>query len=181
MANAKEMQDQGLKLFQQKEYEAAKRLFEQARDQYEAEGHADMAAEMNVNIGLIHRLLGENQRALDLLQEALVVFQGMDDQLRVAKVLGNLGLVYRGLNDNEQAHNAYRSAAEIFDALGEKQLYGETLVAMGDLQVREGKLGAGAATYEVGLGNLDELNASQKVLKGLIGIRNRFLGGSRQE
>ncbi len=181
MANAKEMQDQGLKLFQQKEYEAAKRLFEQARDQYEAEGHADMAAEMNVNIGLIHRLLGENQRALDLLQEALVVFQGMDDQIRVAKVLGNLGLVYRGLNDNEQAHNAYRSAAEIFDALGEKQLYGETLVAMGDLQVREGKLGAGAATYEVGLGNLDELNASQKVLKGLIGIRNRFLGGSRQE
>jgi tetratricopeptide (TPR) repeat protein len=181
MASAKELQEQGLKLFQQKEYEAAKRLFEQARDQYEADGQPDMAAEMNVNIGLIHRLLGESQRALEILREALTVFQDLNDQLRVAKVLGNLGLVYRGLNDNEQAYNAYRSAADIFETLGEKQLYGETLVALGDLQVREGKLGAGAATYEVGLDNLDELNASQKILKGLIGIRNRFTGGGSRQ
>ena len=181
MATAKELQDQGLKLFQQKEYEAAKRAFEQARDQYEADNQPDMAAEMNVNIGLVHKLLGENQRALEMMQAALIVFQSMNDQLRVAKVLGNLGLVYRALGDNEQAYNAYRNAADTFEALGEKQLYGETLVAMGDLQVREGKIGAGAATYEVGLGNLDELSTSQKVLKGLIGIRNRFTGGSKQD
>jgi hypothetical protein len=47
---------------------------------------------------------------------------------------------------------------------------------MGDLQVREGKIGAGAATYEVGLSELDELTTGQKVLKGLIGIRNRLTG-----
>jgi hypothetical protein len=45
------------------------------------------------------------------------------------------------------------------------------------LQVRDGKLGAGAATYEAGLSELDNLSAGQRVLKGLIGIRNRLMGG----
>ncbi|MDX2161277.1 MAG: tetratricopeptide repeat protein [bacterium] len=175
--SAQALQEQGVKLFKDKEYEAAARTFRQAQEQYEAAGAADMAAEMLVNIGLVHRALGESQQALDLMQEALSIFQDKNDQLRVAKVLGNMGGVYAALGDKEQAYSAYRSAADIFQALGEKQLYGETLVAMGDLQVRDGKLGAGAATYEVGLENLGELSGTQKILKGLIGIRNRFTGG----
>ncbi|MEL6149729.1 MAG: hypothetical protein AAFR56_08885, partial [Chloroflexota bacterium] len=63
------------------------------------------------------------------------------------------------------------------EELGEKQMYGETLLAMGNLQVKDGKLMDGAATYEVGLGNMDDLNVNQKVIKGLLGMRNRFVGG----
>ena len=67
----------------------------------------------------------------------------------------------------------------MFEEQGEKKLYGETLIAMGDLQVRDGKLMVGAATYEVGLEQLDNLSASQKVLKGLLGIRNKLIGGGK--
>jgi tetratricopeptide (TPR) repeat protein len=94
-------------------------------------------------------------------------------------VLGNMGGVYAALDDKEQAYQCYRQAADIFQDLGEKKLYGETLVAMGDLQFRDGKVMAGAATYEVGLEQLDELSASQKVIKGLIGMRNRLMGGGK--
>jgi tetratricopeptide (TPR) repeat protein len=176
VSSAQELQDQGVKLFQQKEYEASARTFRQAMEQYEANGDKALAAEMQVNIGLVHRALGEHQQALDLMQEALRTFQGMNDQLRTAKALGNMGGVYRALGDKEQAYTCYRNAADIFETLSEKKLHGETLVAMGDLQVREGKIGAGAATYEVGLSELDELTTGQKVLKGLIGIRNRLTG-----
>ena len=48
---------------------------------------------------------------------------------------------------------------------------------MGDLQVRDGKIMRGAATYEVGLENLDELSAGQKVIRGLLGVRNKLMGG----
>ncbi len=177
MANAQDLQNQGIKLFQQKDYEAASRLFQQAQDAYETDGQKDMVAEMQVNIGLVHCVLGENQQALDLMQSALTVFQDLNDPVRGAKVLGNLGRVYAALGDKEQAYNSYRQAADIFDEHGEKKLYGETLVAMGDLQVRDGKLMVGAATYEAGLDQLDELSASQKVLKGLLGIRNKLTGG----
>jgi len=177
MATAKELQDQGVKLFQEKDYEAAARVFMEARDAYEAENKRDMMAEMQTNLGLVHRALGEHQQALDAMQAALAVFQEMNDSLRMAMVLGNMGGVYVALGDKEQAYNCYRQAADIFDERGEKKLYGETLIAMGDLQVRDGKIMAGAATYEVGLEQLDQLSAGQKVIKGLLGIRNKLTGG----
>ncbi len=179
MSQAQELQEQGVKLFQQQDYEDAARIFRQAQDAYEADSAPDMVAEMQVNIGLVHRALGENQQALDMIQEALHAFQELQDTRRTAMALGNMGGVYVALGDKEQAYNCFRQAADIFEELGEKKLYGETLVAMGDLQVRDGKVMAGAATYEVGLENLDELNASQKVIKGLLGFRNKLTGGSK--
>lgn len=179
MATAQELQERGIKLFQQKDFEAAAQQFQQAQDAYEADGQRDMAAEMRVNIGLVHRALGENQQALDEMQAALVVFQDMNDDIRTAKTLGNLGGVYVELDDHEQAYTCYRQAADIFEAKGEKKLYGETLMAIGALQVDEHKLMQGAATYEVGLEQLDDLSARQKMLKGLLGIRNKITGTNK--
>jgi tetratricopeptide (TPR) repeat protein len=180
VSSADQLQEQGVKLFRQKEYEEAARIFQQAQEAYEAEDKKDMAAEMMTNLGLVHRALGENQQALDVMQQALYTFQQMEDPLRAAKVLGNMGGVYVALGDKEQAYSCYRQAADVFQELGEKKLHGETLLAMADLQVREGKIGTGAATYEVGLSELDKLSPSQKVLKGLIGIRNKLTGGGSE-
>lgn len=177
MSTPEALKEQGVKLFQQKDYEAAARSFQEAAEAYSNAGQKDMAAEMQTNIGLVHRSLGENQQALDAMQSALAVFQELNDVRRVAMVMGNMGGTYVALGDKEQAYNCYRQAADIFQELGEKKLYGETMVAMGDLQVKDGKIMAGAATYEVGLENLDELSASQKVIKGLLGIRNKITGG----
>jgi tetratricopeptide (TPR) repeat protein len=176
LSTAKELQDQGVKLYLQQDYEAAARVFQQAREAYEAEGQLDMAAEMQTNSGLVHRALGEHQQALDVMQAALHVFQERGDALRAAQVMGNLGGVYIELGDREQAYNCYRQAADAFEELGEKKLYGETMIAMAKLQVRDGKIWDGAATYEVGLEQLDTLTPSQRILKNLIGIRNRLTG-----
>lgn len=177
MATAEQLQEQGVKLFQQRDYEAAARIFQQAVEAYETGGKPDMAAEMRTNIGLVHRALGENQQALDIMQQAFAYFQQAADKRRMAMVLGNMGGVYVALGDKEQAYNSYREAADLFQELGERKLYGETMVAMGDLQMRDGKIMTGAATYEVGLENLDRLSPTQKVLKGLMGIRNKLTGG----
>jgi tetratricopeptide (TPR) repeat protein len=177
VSSAQELQEHGVKLFGQKEYEAASKSFSQAMEQYEAAGSKAQAAEMQVNLGLVHRALGEHQQALDVMQAALHTFESADDKLHTAMTLGNIGGVYSALGDKEQAYNCYRNAADLFDELGEKKLHGETMVAMASLQVRDGKLSVGAATYEVGLSEIDDLTAGQKVLKGLIGVRKKFLGG----
>lgn len=177
MSSAQELQEQGVKLFGQKEYEAAARVFAEAQEQYRAEGLEGLAAEMQVNLGLVHRALGENQQALDAMQEALHAFEASGDNLHAAMTLGNIGGVYAALGDKEQAYNCYRNAADLFEQLDEKKLHGETLVAMASLQMRDGKISASAATYEEGLSELGELSPSQKMLKGLIGIRNKLTGG----
>lgn len=178
MADGKSLQENGIKLFKQKDYEAAKQVFQQAIDAYQSEQNHMLAAEMQVNLGLVQRALGENQPALDVTMEAYKVFEAHKDSRRMAMAMGNLGGVYVELGDKEQAYNCYRRAADLFQELGEKQMYGETMIAMGRLQADEGKIGAAAATYEAGLGEMEGLNARQKMLKGLIGIRNKITGGS---
>ena len=175
MSTAKELQDQGVKLYQQHDYEAAARVFRQAQEAYESEEQPEMVAEMQTNIGLVHRALGEHQQALDVMQQSLQVFRDSNDKMRVAQVLGNMGGVYSELGDKEQAYNCYRQAADAFQELDETEMYGQTLVAMAKIQIRDGKIWAGAATYEVGLENLEKLSASQKILKNLIGFRNRLV------
>jgi len=181
LATGQELQDKGVALFKDHDYEEAAGVFQQANDAYLAEGKKDMAAEMQNNLGLIYRSLGENQKALDAVQGALTTFQELNDALRTAKALGNLGGVYVAMGDKEQAYNCFRQAADIFQELGEKKLHGETLVAMADLQMKDGKILAGAATYEAGLEQLDDLNTSQKVIKGLMGIRGKLMGGGGGE
>ncbi len=176
MSDARELQEKGTRLFQKREYEAAAEAFTEARAIYETAGQRDMAAEMTVNIGLVHRALGEHDQAVALMQQALDVFNEMGDQSRAAQVLGNLGGVFAAQGDTEQAMLAYRQAADTFKALGEEKLYGQTLLALGDLQMRSGNIMAGATTYEVGLDSVDNLSATQKVLKGLLGVKRRLTG-----
>lgn len=177
MSTASDLKAQGIKQFQQKRHDEAGALFEQARAAYAAEGQAEMAAEMQVNLGLVYRAQGKTQQALDVMSTAYSVFEADDDRKRMAMTLGNMGAAYKALGDNEQAYRCYRDAADLFDALGEKTMYGETLIAMADLQMSERKVTSAAATYEAGLSELDELSASQKVLRNLIGLRNKMMGG----
>lgn len=179
MDKAQEYQEQGVKLFNQRDFEAAARAFQQAKESYSELDQADMVAEMQVNLGLVHRALGEHQQALDMMQQALRFFQEADDTRRAAQALGNMGGVYDALNDREQAYNSYRQAADIFLELDEMQLYGQTLLAMGDLQVREGKIMVGAATYQLGLEYIEDLNARQKLMKNISGLITRLTGSGR--
>lgn len=179
MSNAEALQEQGIKQFQQKEFEEAARLFQEAGAAYEAEGQRELAAEMQVNLGLTRRSMGANHDALDLMGQALAVFSEIDDQKRRAMVLGNMGGVYIALGDKEQAAECYREAADIFDEIGEKKLHGETLLAIANLQMSNRKVGDAAATYEAGLSELDNLSASQKMIKGLIGFKNSLIGGGK--
>lgn len=178
MTIAEDMKEQGIALFNQHDYEAAARAFQKAKDAYAEDGQHDMVAEMKVNIGLVHRELGEAQQALDLMQEALRTFEDAKDKMRVAQVLGNLGGVYRALGDKEQAEMSYRQAANTFSELGEETLYSDTLMALGAMQVRDFKFLRGAATYTVALEKREQLTGTQRIIKSLSNLINRISGAS---
>jgi tetratricopeptide (TPR) repeat protein len=167
MPTPNELQEQGVRLFDQHDYEAAARSFQEAKDGYAAEGKDDLVAEMKVNIGFVHSSLNEYQQALELMQEALRTFQEMGDKSRTAQVLGNLGSVYVSLNDKEQALSHYRQAADIFTELGDKERYSEILMAIGQMQIRDWKFFEGAAYYQLALQDKQNLTGTQKIIKRL--------------
>jgi tetratricopeptide (TPR) repeat protein len=170
------LKEEGVKLFMQHDYEAANRAFQQAKDAYEAENNYMMAAEMKVNIGLVHRSLGESQQALELMTEALRLFQEKHDKLRTAQLLGNLGGVYLALNDKERAENSYREAAGIFKELGENDFRSDTLEALGRLQLTSGKYLEGALNYQQALSDRKKLSFTQRIILMLSNFISRMLG-----
>lgn len=175
MTTANELQEQGLKHYQQKDFEEAARAFQKAHDLYLEAGDHAKAAEMNANIGLTHRSLGEYQQALDVMMVALRAFQEQRDPVRAAQVLGNMGGVYVELGDKEQAYACYKQAADVFSEQGEKKLYADTMSAIGALQIRDRKLGEGATNYELGAMMNDNPNALQRFVRSVARLRNRLL------
>lgn len=174
MSTADELKDQGIARYQSKRYEDARRDFQAAAEQYTAAGQPDMAAEMLSNIGLVHRALDEHQQALDAFSEALRTFQDLNDLPRSAQVLGNMGGVFAELKDREQAYMCYRQAAEAFSEIGDNKKYGETLIALAELQMKDGKIMEGAALYEEALKHGEDLNARQKFARWAMSLRGRF-------
>ncbi|MDQ7025945.1 MAG: tetratricopeptide repeat protein [Anaerolineae bacterium] len=178
MSDADSIKEQGITLYNQHDYEAAARAFQQAKDAYAEADQHEMVAEMKVNIGLVHRELGEAQQALEMMQEALRTFEDKDDKMRMAQVLGNLGGVYQSLGDSEQAEMSYRKAANLFDELGEEILYSDTMMALGAMQIRGFNFFQGAATYMVALENRENLSGRLRIIKSLSNLVTRVSGGN---
>lgn len=177
MPTADELKDQGVQQFMQHQYEQAAETFRQAAAIYEDDGSGDMVGEMQVNLGLALHMLGEHDQALEQMNMAQAVFRQIDDQQRLAQVLGNMARVYAKVGNTEQAITNYREASATFIELGDEDAYGETVMAIADLQFKSGQVMKAAATYEVGLEYISTPNARQKIMKQLIGLRNRFTGG----
>jgi tetratricopeptide (TPR) repeat protein len=176
MPGADDLKDQGIQQFMQHDYEKAAATFREAIAAYDGAGAADMAAEQRVNLGLALHSLGQHDAALDQMQQAHAVFAQMGDTRRTAQALGNMARVYAKLDNTEQALTHYREASALFMEIGDEDSYGQTVLAIADLQLRSGSVMQAATTFEVGLDYVKQPNARQKLMKKLLGLRNRATG-----
>jgi tetratricopeptide (TPR) repeat protein len=171
------LKKEGLRLFQEGLYEEAAAKFRQAQEMFAAEGNEAEVAEMANNLGVLHRLQGERSEAIAALGKAQAAFARLGDRSREAQTLGNLGGLYASQNEREKAKECLRQAADIFAELGDGQRQGETLMALGVQLWKTGDRSGGLAAYETGLHVLQKPTASQKTLRGLLGLRAMLLGG----
>jgi len=178
MPTGDELKEKGVQQFMQGDYEDAAATFREAIAAYESAGANDMVAEMRVNLGLALHSVGEHEPALDQMNQALAVFTQINDEHRRAQVLGNMARVYAKMGNSEQAMTNYREASSIFIEQGDEQNYGETVLAIADLEFRSGQLMKADSTYEVGLDYIKNPNARQKMMKKLLGVRNKISGTS---
>lgn len=177
MATGDDLKDQGIRQFMQQDYEAAAETFRKAAAAYEDEGKADIVAEMQVNLGLALHSMGQYDEALEQMNMAHAVFTQINDRHRTAQCLGNMARVYAKMGNTEQAITNYREASATFIELDDEENYGQTVLAIADLQLRSGQLMKAAATYEVGLEYVKNPNARQKMMKSLLGLKNKLTGG----
>jgi tetratricopeptide (TPR) repeat protein len=175
--SAQEIKEEGLRLFQEGLYPEAAAKFEQAHQMFSNDGNQVEAAEMLNNLGVIHRLQQEWDKAIATLEEARETFAKVGDRSREAQTLGNLGGLYASQGEREKARTSLRQAANLFADLGDAQREGETLLALGIQRWKSGERQAALATYEVGLKTLKNPTLVQKIIRWLLSIRSRVWGG----
>lgn len=174
--SARDVKEEGLRLFHEGLYPEAASSFKEAREMFAAEGDKVEAAEMLNNLGVVHRMERDWEKAIAALEDAREAFAALGDHSREAQVLGNLGGLYASQGQREAATECLRGAADAFAELGDDQRRGETLLALGVQKWKSGDRQEGLVTYQAGLEMLEKPSAGQKALRGLLHLRTRLLG-----
>jgi len=162
--------DDGMKKYNRGAHAQAGSSFQKALTAYEADGKADMAAEMRANLGMVARDQKRYENAQNFLRDALAVFEEMGDTKRAAMVKANLGGVLSSMGDKESAYDLYVQAADSFQDLGETAMQGETLKTMAALQIKRGKLNQGREILADAVQMADSSTFSERLLKAAINI-----------
>jgi tetratricopeptide (TPR) repeat protein len=174
--SAQDIKEEGLRLFQEGLYPEAADRFEQAREMFVEEQDDIEAAEMLNNLGVIHRMQRDWDKAIAALEEAQAAFRRLGDRNREAQVLGNLGGLHASQGERKRAKECLQQAANLFADLGDEQRHGETLLALGVQHWKSGDRQQGLLAYQAGLEALKRPSMGQKALRSLLNLRSRLLG-----
>jgi tetratricopeptide (TPR) repeat protein len=116
-------------------------------------GHADA---LNA-IGWLHAQLGDHRQALTCCQQAITLYEELDDRYGQAAAWDSLGYAHH-FGHHTQAIACYRHAIDLFRDLGDR--YGEAaaLARLGDTHHAAGDLQAARDTWHQALAILDRLD-----------------------
>ncbi|PLX03492.1 MAG: hypothetical protein C0594_10325 [Marinilabiliales bacterium] len=117
-----------------------------------------MSSSLN-NIGEVYRALGDYDRALYNLTEAMRISQNVGDMRGLSKAIGNLGLTYEKKGDFNMAEEYYNQSLKIKAKINDK--YGEAIsfISLAQLYIKKAKYEKAIDFCEKGLALSTEINA----------------------
>jgi len=163
------------------DYASAAQSFEAARQSYLAADNPLMAAEMANNLSVALLQTGDPQGALQAVEGTAALFSEAGDQKRQALALGNQAAALEALKRLEEAEQAYWQSAEILKTLGETDLRLSVMQSISALQLRSGRQLQAVATMQSGVENIEKPTSKQRLLKRLLKIPLKMMGGNSAE
>jgi CHAT domain-containing protein/Tfp pilus assembly protein PilF len=105
-------------------YEEALKLYRETGDR------AKQAVSLN-SIGLVYSILGEQQKALEYLNQSLALSQAVGDRKQVAITISNFGFVYLKLGEKQTALDYFKQSLPLARAAGDRSGEATTLSNIG--------------------------------------------------
>ena len=161
--------------YQEGRLEEAARCFAELRQHYLTQGDQAMAAEMANNMAVILLKVGQQQKALDVLNGTPEIFLSQNDRARAAQAYGNIGAALEACGNRTDAESAYRQAADLFEALGDSDQRAVTLQALSRLQLQSGKPFEALSSMQVGLNSKQQPSLRDRLVRRLLNLPNRLL------
>ena len=92
------------------------------------------------NIAETYSVLGENQKALENLNQALTLRQAIGDKNGIAITLNNFGNIYANLGEKQKAVEFFNQALEISKTIGDRHGVAVTLTNLGVIYADSGEM-----------------------------------------
>jgi tetratricopeptide (TPR) repeat protein len=163
--------------FQQGNFKAAIDGFKTALESYQVEGKELEAAEMANNLSVALLKNKKNKQALEVVLGTEKVFEENNEATKQAMALGNQAAAYEALKRFEEAEKSYQASAELLKTTGDEELRGYVLQSLSALQLRQGKNLDGLLSMKTGLDGQEKLPLRKRILRWILKIPFRFLGG----
>jgi tetratricopeptide (TPR) repeat protein len=167
--DARQIKDEGLKLYREARYEEAAAKFAEAQPAFVAAGDLKEAAECINNRGVCWRQAAKFDEATAAFEEALTAFQGLNDAMGEGQVLGNLAALADSRGDGKHALELYQQAVVIFEKLDAQDYVKDTYTAISKLQLKQRNFMGAIASFDAGLEQLDKPNLVERMARKILG------------
>ena len=105
------------KAYRDSSYTKTLEYYQKSLDAVEKTRYKELVGDSYQNIGNIYMLLGEFDLAIENLNNALSIFESIDDLKNVAGVLNDIGLVYKNRSKYDVAAERFMRALKIYEQL----------------------------------------------------------------
>ncbi len=176
--SAKELHEQGVKLFRQDKFELALQKFNEALQS--AINDPKRTAEIYNDMGVTYKQLENYESAHQALDEAMARFTELADKKGQAQTIGNRATVYEDEDELDKAVEYYKQAATMLEEIGESESAMYVWQAVSRLRMKKGQYIAAIGAYEEGIENMPESSFKRKVLEKILKVPGSLLGGSKE-
>jgi len=177
MSTTGDLKKKGMEHYRAGRFEDAVAAFTHAQQAFLAERNPQQAAETANDRGVAARQAARFDEAESAFTKARKLFDESGDRLSQGQVIGNLGALSESRNQNEQAAAFYKEAIVLFDEAGSADLSGEMWRALSRLRMKQGKWLAALGAYDAGLQDVKHLTPTQRLLRRLMKVSRRLMGG----
>jgi tetratricopeptide (TPR) repeat protein len=131
---------QGKQAFENKKFDEAAGLFQQAADAFRTSHSALMAAEMMNNMSVALLQAGRAGEALDAALGTNQIFADANDIKRQGMAVGNQAAALEGLHRYDEAITAFERSAELFAQADEGDLRAMVMKSAAAIKLKTGKI-----------------------------------------
>lgn len=167
--DAKQIKEDGLKLYREARYEEAAAKFAEAQQAFAAAGDPKEAAECINNRGVCWRQAAKFDESIAAFEEARTAFQALNDSMGEGQVVGNLAALAESKGEVKPALELYQQAADIFEKLNAQAYVKDTYTAMSKLKLKQRDFMGAIASFDVGLEQLDKPNLMERMARKILG------------
>jgi tetratricopeptide (TPR) repeat protein len=123
-----------------KQHQDAAECFQKSLELAQRRGDRQAEALGLCNIGSSFQDLGQSELAMNCFKNSLAISEELEDQYGMARANNNLAVLYEDLHQYDQALMCYENSAETLSAIGDDYRAITTLVNIGTLLAKRGRL-----------------------------------------